>query len=333
VVVTFATTMRRQARGHFWFLLGASVLLATIAALPGETSARPRAPRAKPTPIARPPKLPLVRPAGAPPSEAERSAAFMRTSQPIGRTPLFPMAETEGLDSTLMALINGTLSVGSVAISPISYGSIAPPIETPDSALQGAFGFGTVGTMSESQGIDPGVAGLVNGIMSDSTDVSGIGASGQAPSVSQATPAVTQAGCGGDQTATLLQAGGEFWNGQAVSATPAQIPQGVLSVSGLAKMTSAGGNPSDPTLGPSGDRSNLPPLGPAGGWCRPQPVPFSKSSPLASRAVLIPFAVLVLGVIVFWLSRGMKMPGHAQTMSPSYRLRTSAVRRSRPASA
>jgi hypothetical protein len=243
------------------------------------------------------------------------------------------MAETEGLDPTLMALINGTLSVGPLAISPTSYGSIAPPIETPDAALQSAFGFSTVGTMSETQGIDPGVAGLVNGIISDSTDVSGIGTSGQVPSVSQATPGGTQAGCGDDQTATLLQAGGEFWNSQAVSATPAQIPQGVLSVSALAKMNSAGGNPSDATLGPSGDRSNLPPLGPAGGWCRPQPVPFSKSSPLASRAVLIPFAILLLGVVVFWLSRGMKMPGHAQTTSPSHRLRTSTVRRPRPASA
>jgi hypothetical protein len=243
------------------------------------------------------------------------------------------MAETEGLDSTLMALINGTLSVGSTTISPISYGSIAPPIQTPDAALQSAFGFSTVGTMSDSQGIDPGVAGLVNGIISGPADVFSVGTSGQAPSVSEATPVGSQPGCGDDQTATLLQAGGEFWNGQAVSATPAEIPQGVLSVSALAKMTSAGGNPSDPTLGPSGDRSNLPSLGLAGGWCRPQPVPFSKSSPLASRAVLIPFAIFLMGVVVFWLSRGMRMPGHAQTMSSPHRLRTSAVRRSRPASA
>ena len=242
------------------------------------------------------------------------------------------MGESQGIATALTALINGTLAVGAVASAPITYGSIVPPIATPDAALQSAFGFS--GPMSEAQGVDPGLSALIDGITWGSTDGVGISATGAVLSVSGAPPEGSQAGCGDDQTAMRLQAGGEFWNSRAASAAPAQIPQGALTADALAKANSLGRNPTDPTLGPRGDRSNLPSLGSAGGWCRPPLVPFSKSSPLASRTVLIPFVTLLVGIVVFWLSRGIKMPGNpAQSIGPSYRLRTNPERRSRAASA
>ena len=89
-----------------------------------------------------------------------------------------------------------------------------------------------------------------------------------------------------------------------MSAAPVQFPPGVFTGSTLEVANPLG----DPTSGPTGDRSNLPPPGPAGAWCRPLPVPFAQSDPLASRTLWIWVGVLLVMVFVFWLSRGWKMP-------------------------
>ena len=110
--------------------------------------------------------------------------------------------------------------------------------------------------------------------------------------------------CGDELLVTKLQTGGEFWTTQAVSAAPAQFPAGVFT-----GITLENANPpGDPTQGPSGDPSNLVPAGPAGGWCRPPSLPFDQNNPLVSPALWIPAGVLLVGFVVFWLSRGIKIP-------------------------
>jgi hypothetical protein len=92
-----------------------------------------------------------------------------------------------------------------------------------------------------------------------------------------------------EQTPQEMQAGGEFWNFNVGSGPPVDLPLREFAPNSLA----------DPIRGPSGDRSNLTPPGPVGAWCRPPPLPFADSSPLASRVfwasiafVLVHFRVL-----------------------------------------
>jgi hypothetical protein len=105
--------------------------------------------------------------------------------------------------------------------------------------------------------------------------------------------------CTDSAEASELQASGKYWNGHAVSASPVQLPKDAFT----------GGDQGNPLgLGPSGNPSNIPGPGPAGSWCRPTLVPFSESSPLESHVFWIVAAVLIVGFVVFWLSRGIKMP-------------------------
>jgi hypothetical protein len=99
-------------------------------------------------------------------------------------------------------------------------------------------------------------------------------------------------------TAQTLQSGAEYWNTLPYGATPTSLGPPVRLAASLA----------DPVLGPSGNRTNLPPPGPAGAWCRPPPVPIAETSPLANRNFWIPALLVAFGVGVFWLSRGLEMP-------------------------
>jgi len=80
-----------------------------------------------------------------------------------------------------------------------------------------------------------------------------------------------------------------------------QLPRGVFTASDV-------GNPLG-DLGPGGNPANLSPSGPASGWCRPAPVPFSEVSPLENHLLCIGVVLALAGVVVFWLSRGLKKPG------------------------
>jgi hypothetical protein len=111
-----------------------------------------------------------------------------------------------------------------------------------------------------------------------------------------AAPAKLEIECG--WVTRTLQMGGEYWNG---------LPYGAMPTS-LAPPIRLGASLADPIQGPSGDRSNLPPPGPAGAWCRPPPVPIAETSPLANRTFWIPATILAFGIGVFWLSRGLEMP-------------------------
>ena len=191
------------------------------------------------------------------------------------------------------------------AIAPTNYGSFAPPIGSADRAWSFAFGWNAIGPMPQTQGSDPAVIALLYGTVSAGAEEFDVGGGGSPPTVRGAAPeSGIHAVCIDDQTEMRLQRGGEFWTAQAVSGAPVQFPPGVFTGSTLDIANPLG----DPTIGPSGDRSNLPPPGPAGAWCRPLPVPFAQSSPLTSRTLWIWVVVLLVMVFVFWLSRGWKMP-------------------------
>lgn len=102
------------------------------------------------------------------------------------------------------------------------------------------------------------------------------------------------------QLPRLLQAGGQFWSRQAVSVPPAQFaPASPLP------------NPEpleDPAFTPSANRSNLILSSLAGAWCRPPPVPFAQTSPLATYAFWTPCIFLFAAAMAFWMSRGVAMP-------------------------
>jgi hypothetical protein len=197
-------------------------------------------------------------------------------------------------------------------IAPIIYGDFVSPIGLPDRSLSSAIGSnGIWWPMPETQGIDPAVTTMLHGTLDQgllpprpSSGAQELGvASGAGVVRSSAVPTISTMGpqmaCGDNQLAKRLQAGGEFWEPQAVSATPALFPPGVFS-------SIAGENPLG--LGPTGSRSNLPLPGPAGAWCRPAADPSSQNSPLDSPVLWIGVGILLVGIVVFWLSRGFKMP-------------------------
>jgi hypothetical protein len=145
-----------------------------------------------------------------------------------------------------------------------------------------------------SGGVGVASSGVVDGLSGGVPTISGAGG---LPTISTAQG--IQPLCSDNQMAQQLQVGGKFWDAQGVSATPVQFPPGVFT--GMDVKNPLG-------LDPSGNPSDLSPPGPAGGWCRPSPGPFSESSPLESRYLWIAAVTLLVGVVVFWLSRGIKLP-------------------------
>ena len=124
---------------------------------------------------------------------------------------------------------------------------------------------------------------------------------GDLPSLSlDDTSVKTPSPCPDSETARDLQTSSRFWGPQTRSAVPVEFPNGIVS----------GRNISDPLgdLGPTGDRPNLSPVGPAGSWCRPGPTPFDLTSPLENRLVLLLFGLLAGGLLVFYLTRGVSLP-------------------------
>lgn len=177
------------------------------------------------------------------------------------------------------------------------YGNFVSPAGLPNPSLSFAFGWSLAG-LPETWGSDPAVTTLLSGTVSAAADEFGVAGNPIAPA-----PTLTAAAPGGirvvcEQVPEEVQAGGEYWNTQAGSGPPIQLPTRQFAENSLA----------DPTRGPSGDSSNLSRQGPAGAWCRPSPVPFSDSSPLASRTLWTPIFVVLCGIIIFWLSRGVRLP-------------------------
>lgn len=314
MVVRVATTRGRRARTHASSLFGAVILTGVIIV--------------QPTPTLSASLLPS--------GSVNQPSPFGLSGSAVSPGAL---SQARAFDPAA-AQFSSFWSYGAMrAIAPMIFGDFLPP-----TALSSSFGLSAVAPMAQSQGFDPAVStaldstlqpGLLTGNPAEAADFNGgsgggaaagsnsgafvVGASGAVVGSSgsivglngnivstQGTLPITSAAagimpsCNESAEASELQAGGEYWNGQAVSTSPVQFPKGVIT----------GGDTRNPLggLGLSGNPTNLPRPGPAGSWCRPAPVPFFESSPLESHIFWIAAAILIVGVVVFWLSRGIKMP-------------------------
>jgi hypothetical protein len=161
----------------------------------------------------------------------------------------------------------------------------------PSATLVGLAGRGLAGPAQE-QGWDGFISGTITSALLDSSGQtpSAAGSAGSALSVAAAPYGAAWYGC--EQLPGEIRSGGGYWKGHASGRLPAVSPVSV---------------PGDPVEGPAGDPSNLLAKGRAGAWCRPRPLAFANSSSLASRTFWVPVAILLTGVSLFLLSRGVRL--------------------------
>jgi hypothetical protein len=101
-----------------------------------------------------------------------------------------------------------------------------------------------------------------------------------------------------DQSLKDIQTGDRFWGQQSKSALPAEFR--------IASATSIRDPLGD--LGPRSNPINLSSPRLAGDWCRPSATPFNETSPLEDQLLWIASGLLLTGVLVFYLSRGFRLP-------------------------
>ena len=205
-----------------------------------------------------------------------RSPSYQAWSPSTG-SGVQPMSETEGGDPAVTTMFD-TLKVG-----------LLPGAGSAGAVVDSNAAVSTIPTISGAAGM-PTISGA--GGMPTISGAGGI------PNISGAVG--TQPVCSDDQLARGLEAGGKYWNVQGLLAKPEQFLPGMATGIGV-------GNPMG-GLGRSGNQSNVAQPGPAGGWCRPAPERFWQSSPLESPFLWTGVAALLVGVVVFWLSRGIKIP-------------------------
>ena len=304
MVVRISITTGQTAPRNYRSLLRASIIFAVVALQPNPAQSASSSSSGSPNPF-----------------ELKGSAV---SPGALSQKPVFDPAATQ---------LSSFWSYGAMGIiAPFIFGDFVSP-----TALSSGFGLNAVAPMPLIQGSDDQVASMLNAalqpailptegaqvdinsggaIVASGGDVIGwnvaavglinaiptlptIGAVGTIQSATTASG--IQPVCNDDRLEKQLQAGGQFWNRQAVSGMPAQFRPGLFT----GPITI--GNPLG-GLGPGGNPTNLPRAGQAGSWCRPGPAPFSESSPLEDRVLWIGVGILLLGVLVFWLSRGMRMP-------------------------
>jgi hypothetical protein len=177
---------------------------------------------------------------------------------------------------------------------------------TPPPPFPSAVGLGLPGSTDSKLAatgiVHPVTTELVYGVVPTETEDFSV-VQGPAAKITGAAPVSIPVVCR-SQLPQQLQAGGTFWNTQVVSAVSAQLPQDEFTVNPLTNVALLG----DPALAPTGDQSVLFPSDPVGDWCRPPPVLFVNSSPLASTAFWIPFEIALAAAVVLWMSRGARMP-------------------------
>jgi hypothetical protein len=199
-----------------------------------------------------------------------------------------------------IAGLAGVSQIQLPAIAPQAYEASVSSSNSSDSSLPSAFNPSSLGLLTMQKPSPAVTTSLDNTLLADAGQSAAAG--GPVPATGGRAPrGGINAACSSSPLTARLQTGGAFWTAQGVSAAPIGFPPGVFTGS-----VAANANPL--ALGPGGDRSNLPSPGPAGDWCRPPPVPFARSSPLASRIFWTPVAVVLAGIVVFWLSRGVKTP-------------------------
>jgi hypothetical protein len=184
------------------------------------------------------------------------------------------MPQIAGLDPAVSAMLNGILQNG---LLPAGGSAAAETFDVGSGENDGAVSFGAVASGGEA----PVWQGP--GTLPDVDTASGI-----------------QPTCEDSESADKLQAGGEYWDRHQGSAAPVQVPRGVFTH--IEVGDPLGG------LGPQGNPTNLPRPGAAGSWCRPGLTPFYMSSPLENVLVQIGLGAALIALLVFWLSRGIRLP-------------------------
>ena len=312
----------RYARKWAWFMLGAAITLVCLMPL--------RANAAGAFPFNGPQLQPFGLPQPRPPFPFAANGSSV--SPGALSAPNFDPAS-----SSLFSL----LSYGAMRnLAPNAFGDFVNATGGPGPELSSAIGdtsMSAVAPMSALEGVDPDVAAMLSSSVSSIANGSGGNSSGTSSSISgagiisgsagiNATGAVVGSSggavigppgtlsettaaagiapvCGANEVSSGLQAGGEYWSGQAVSAAPVQFAHGVF-------VGMEGGTPLG-DLGPTGNPTNIMAQGPAGGWCIPPQTPFSDSSPLESRVAWILFIIVAGGLVIFLLSRGVHRPVRA----------------------
>jgi hypothetical protein len=183
-----------------------------------------------------------------------------------------PMSQNSGLDPAVSAMLDQASQQLQPALQPSG-----------GSAEVEEFGVGS----------DPGV-----GLSDPSKD--GVQTLDKTPRRLAGRKAVGLASACLDQSLKDIQTGDRFWDQQSKSAPPAEFPRGIASGTSIR----------DPLgdLGPRGNPINLSSPGLAGDWCRPTATPFYETSPLEDHLLWIASGLLLTGVLVFYLSRGFRLP-------------------------
>jgi hypothetical protein len=178
-------------------------------------------------------------------------------------------------------------------IEPMPYGNFLPPTGGLAPALTSGFSWNLLG-LAEAQGSDSIITASLNSAVADAAGLFGVASAAAGPLTTGTTPTLAGAQTVCEQLPQQLQTFTEYWNNHSVSGPPVSL---------------AANLPTDPVRGASGDPANLAWPGPPGAWCPPSTLPFAPdSSPLANRAFWTPIAFLLSGLLVFWLSRGFKLP-------------------------
>jgi hypothetical protein len=172
----------------------------------------------------------------------------------------------------------------------LNYGTLEPAAPLPPTAGLGLSLPSPFGSVLDPAAIDADDAGAAARGNPEA------GATIPAPSLARARPGKLHLDCA--VIPQTLQSGGEYWQTLPYAAMPAR----------LAPPGRPGASLADPIRGPSGNRTNLQAPGPAGAWCRPPPIPIADTSPLANRGFWIPASLVLFGIGVFWLSRGLALP-------------------------
>jgi hypothetical protein len=307
MVVRISITTGQPAPRNYRSLLRASIIFAVVALQPNPAQSASSSSSGSPNPFAL--KGSAVSPGALSqkpvfdPAAAQLSSFWSYGAMSIIAPFIFG-------DFVSPTALSSQFGLNAVAPMPLVQGSDDQVASVLDAALQPAilptegaqFDINSDGAIVASRsdviGWNVAAIGLINAIPTLPT-VGAVGTTQAATTASGIQPI-----CRDDRLEKQLQAGGQFWNGMAVSGTPVQFRPGLFT-GPVVERNPLGG------LGPMGNPTNLPRPGPTGSWCRPGPAPFSESSPLEDRVLWIGVGLLLLGVLVFWLSRGMRMPANS----------------------
>ena len=172
--------------------------------------------------------------------------------------------------------------------TPPSYLEFMSPAGQFEPSVTFAFNWSNAG-LAQTQGSDPALASLLNSTVSNTPEQFGVGGGDVSSPATDSAQAPTWIRTACEQ----LHTGAEASTAISTSALPVQLAENI---------------PAQLSQDSTGYMSDLPSQDPAGGWCRAAALPFEYSGPLADRAFWTPVVVVLFGVAVLWLSRGVSLP-------------------------